>query len=567
MTNIEKNQKITYDESVVKCCLQKFAKNKELLPIIDKWVINLSKIVHRGSLIINHFLLYYLENNLDSLIPNLNDQNFFYQAFTIGLNGSTYCPTMNKGLKDFYTKHEHLYPKLERINGDKQAIKYLFNQYMVNFSTYLFTTFMKRQKVFVFEFGKYKELNKEQSYAILCKINNWKCNVDIIFDDETLNFIDCQRIILNIKDEKLDEKHLKNNLNRVLSYQYIMLFHFEMWESKVFNIAPIYSFERKFITIDIKVLYFMMKEAKIFKGKEKEFTKDKFFEVLDIKKLSKKKLGNIIQTDGISLCVHFHTLKKPKKEPKNEIIVHEENERVIGIDPGRTNLIYAVEEKDGKFIPNKLTKKQYYNDSHFTRNNKKIQKWNKEIEELTTEMAKYSSKTSKVSKYEQFLLFLIDNLNTLQDLYLQPKFARAKMDNYIHKNKTIDKFLNKFIIKGEKDPIIAYGAAKFNPTGKGEVAGPTTFLAKKCAKKFKIKFIDEFRTTKCCYDCESELKPMKRGMYDNRGLKCCDSSKCSKFRLKSRDQNSGKNIIRCYKAYPERPSYLCRNVTHCHMKR
>ena len=564
MTNIGKND---FDESIVKCCLQKYIKNKQLLPVIDKWVINLSKIVHRGSLIINHFLLYHLENNLDSLIPNLNNQNFFYQAFTIGLNGSSDCPKGIKIFKDFYNKYEHLYPKLDRTNGDTQAIRYLSNQYMVNFSNYLFTTFMKRQKIFVYEFGKYKKFDSEQSYAVLCKINNWKCNVDTIFDDETQNFINSQRKILNIKDEKLDDKYLKNNLNRVLSYQYIMLFHFEMWESKVFNIAPIYSFGRKFITIDEKILYFIMKEANIFKEKQKNFTKDKFFEVFDIKKLSKKKLGNIIQTDGISLCVHFHTPKNVKKELIEKDIIHEENERVIGIDPGRTNLIYAVEEKDGKFISNKLTKKQYYNDSHFTRNKKKVEKLNKQIEELTTEMAKYSSKTSKVSKYDQFLLFLNNNLSKLQEFYLQPKFARAKMDNYIHKNKTVDNFLNKFKIKGEKEPIIAYGAAKFNHTGKNEVAGPTTYLTKKVSKKFKIRYIDEFKTTKCCYDCESELKPMKIGSFDNRGLKCCDSNKCSKFRLKSRDKNSAKNILRCYKAYPKRPSYLCRNVTHCHTKR
>ena len=100
--------------------------------------------------------------------------------------------------------------------------------------------------------------------------------------------------------------------------------------------------------------------------------------------------------------------------------------------------------------------------------------------------------------------------------------------------------------KGEDKPVIAYGAAKFNPTGKHELSSPTSALSKRCSEHYSIVFVDEFRTTKCCNKCGNELKEMKREGREIRGLRCCRSSNCLKSHLVSRDLNAALNILTCY---------------------
>ena len=55
--------------------------------------------------------------------------------------------------------------------------------------------------------------------------------------------------------------------------------------------------------------------------------------------------------------------------------------------------------------------------------------------------------------------------------------------------------------KDQADPIIAYGDAKFSSKAKYENPAPTGSLLKRCDKKFKVKMVDEFRTTLICNRC------------------------------------------------------------------
>jgi hypothetical protein len=106
-----------------------------------------------------------------------------------------------------------------------------------------------------------------------------------------------------------------------------------------------------------------------------------------------------------------------------------------------------------------------------------------------------------------------------------------------------------------KSAIIAYGSAKFAPTGPGELAVPTTEAFKSCSKHFKIKLIDEFRTSKMCSCCGEELTKLYLGDKEIRGFRRCDSIVCQR-KLVSRDSNAAKNIRDCYL---ERPNCLRRN--------
>lgn len=93
----------------------------------------------------------------------------------------------------------------------------------------------------------------------------------------------------------------------------------------------------------------------------------------------------------------------------------------------------------------------------------------------------------------------------------------------------------------EKKPVIAFGAAKFNPNGKNELSAPTTFVSKTCARFFYTKMVDEYNTSKICPCCNSRIQKVIKKLEDGsirevRGLRRCCSTVCSQVSFKNRDR-------------------------------
>jgi hypothetical protein len=60
----------------------------------------------------------------------------------------------------------------------------------------------------------------------------------------------------------------------------------------------------------------------------------------------------------------------------------------------------------------------------------------------------------------------------------------------------MDSFFASFTTREEGRPIIAYGAASFLPTGKGEVSVPVQRVLKTCRKHYQTMLVNEYLTTK-----------------------------------------------------------------------
>ena len=115
---------------------------------------------------------------------------------------------------------------------------------------------------------------------------------------------------------------------------------------------------------------------------------------------------------------------------------------------------------------------------------------------------------------------------------------------------------------GEKKPVIAFGAAKFNPNGKNELSAPTTFVSKTCARFFHTTMVDEYNTSKVCPCCDSRIKKVVKKLEDGsirevRGLRRCGSTVCSQVSFKNRDMIGARNIRRCFLS-TDRPNSLSR---------
>jgi hypothetical protein len=117
---------------------------------------------------------------------------------------------------------------------------------------------------------------------------------------------------------------------------------------------------------------------------------------------------------------------------------------------------------------------------------------------------------------------------------------------------------------GPDKPLILYGAGKFSPSGKHELAVPTCSMSRACAARLPTIMVDEFNTTKVCSKCDTSLHPVatvnEQGQLRSvRGLRRCSSNVCAQSSFKNRDLNAALNILRCS---PDRPISLNRGSIH-----
>ena len=151
-----------------------------------------------------------------------------------------------------------------------------------------------------------------------------------------------------------------------------------------FSLPPIAGLGSRFITIDIRVLHDMLRHAGLTNAPREAFydlKDDEFRAAFDLRRLETgpKSFSHLIETDGVSMCVHLKRRKTPEEEANAKGTGRQPpppkrprpqdpapapplpGQRVIGGDPGRVNLIYVVESlEDGSEKKYVLTRRSYY---------------------------------------------------------------------------------------------------------------------------------------------------------------------------------------------------------------
>ena len=202
-----------------------------------------------------------------------------------------------------------------------------------------------------------------------------------------------------------------------------------------------------------------------------------------------------------------------------------------------------------------MTRGEYYTSAGMKTANRKAAKWEADIADAEKTFRETSPKTINEVTWDKFLADYISVYSILWDAKTAKKWGRERFRVYCLKRKTLDTFFQ--TMNGEVKPVIAYGAAKFNPTSKNELSAPTTYVSKRCAKHFPIIFVDEYNTTKVCHCCDQRLCPVMKDGREIRGLRWCRSTKRHTFL--NRDMNAALNILRCFKSGTNRPESLARN--------
>jgi hypothetical protein len=589
---------------VVKVCLLNHLHVPQLLPEINRWVFHLSKIYHRGASFFHLHLLRLLENFID--LPSF-DQSFFNQCFTTGMN-HPYKPDTQ--LLESWNQFQNLFPPIDRINGDTQAINYLAKKYQVNFFNDLKMNFFRRQFKLLALICPTKTI-ASQVQAMLNQRKPWDPDIINQLDPINQTWITLNRNLFTrmAPNQLINDAWVADHPDLALIYTYVIQKVFYQLDVTNFSIVPVVTVKSHFITIDTKVLYHMTKNVGLHSEKNvNSFNENRttywqqFFKINQLGK--ETHFAEYLETDGIAVAMHFETMAMSVQIPpisqtipstilpdpnsstsspnltalttKSKTIQLSNpnltNRRVLANDPGRTNLAYIVEEcPDGSIKKYVLTKGQYYHESHINRANRNVRRWSEEIEDLNNRLSQTTHQTPQSSELIRYIQAFNQEADRHWSHMTQKRYARNRMDVYIHKNKCLDRFFQSLVKENPEKPVIAYGDAKFAPTGRGEVSGPTTFMAKKCAQHHEVIMVNEFRTSKMCHDCgeeltllyhdaNSEIKMTKEAGHSYtkiRGLRWCGSTKCRK--LRNRDENAALNILKIAKA-SERPENLTRKL-------
>jgi hypothetical protein len=555
-------QKKFMKESVVKVSLPGHLKETMIYSVLEKWILLASKTMYRGSLVFNRLLLHFLEKKEElPILDKDKNLNLFIHCFKVGVRNTK----INPDVKEVWSTNFNGFPVDPSTIGDTQTYVCIAKAYAVAFLNSLQFCFEKRQKLYIVEWLKKKNLDKNLWHSIRCAVNNWKCKSPPPTEAE--EFINSQRSLLNPPSEGISIKWIKNNPCSVVKYFFnILQFLDEIPEAKKFSLAPLHRITRHFLTIDTEILYYLMKEAKLLDDsiskqafrKEREFYYQKIFKY---QSLSRGEFTYTVQTDGVSICFHFRSQKVVNCYEREQKI----DQRNIAIDPGRTNLVFAVERlSDGNNRTFKLSRKEYYTSSGMNERKRRCAKWQHDIAEEETTYSLISPKTCNSQQWDNFLKNVVLVYSKLWEGKTGKKWAREKFRVYGLKRKLIDRFFQR--MNGKSKPQILYGAAKFNPNSRNELSAPTTFMSSSCARFFPIRFVDEFYTSKICAKCNQVLSPVvtrdKKGQVrEIRGLRRCKSNVCSQAPFMNRDLNAALNILRCG-IEAERPTCLARETRH-----
>lgn len=541
------------EQRVVKCYLRSLIinnKKDDIVDAINQRVLAFSKRQVIASIGLN-FLIKELFHNvpLESLkdvqIPEILEVTFIRQL----LLGTQETIKTSQEIVELYKRHPYLQQKindLPRHLGDRNIYSSGAIKFSTNVWNHFWTTFKKRMYRFL------ECLEKDYRSAVLFYLMNWemtpeKKQILESLPKDILTLIELQKGILGT--EQIDEKWLKdkNNINILIRYN---IFISRFISEKQFNIIPMSKTKCHYIAIDTSTLYGVLKELNIIKCNFENFESlkaEQWQSIINTSKLEGKNnvFTNTIETDGFAVSVHF---ERPKKEKNAFKELDSSKVEYWGCDPGRTNIYFMTKKnEDGSFKSLKLSRNQYYKESGILKAREQSNRWQNTDHMKDIKLSLFSPKGYVLETFIDYVKYYLVQWNTLWMEYGSNKWSNQKMKLYGGKKRVFSSFFEK-MKNPEKITVVGYGSSKFNPSGKNEVAVPTTSAYKECINRFITIPVDEFRTTKIYHgDSKTILQGVKMNGKRNwvRGLLWYSSTIDSLNKFINRDLNASINILNC----------------------
>jgi len=578
-----------FQETVVVCCLLRtlkgFSMRKEFQDAVQKRVLQSSIKTWNASIALN-LLVREACNGKEDIstvqFPTFWDITFIRQLM-LGTKDSI------KPYKEIKELHER-YPCLVdtgRSLGDRNIYTEAAKKLSTNVKNHLKVNFPNVMKKLLY---KGFNVTKSESFEIQKNIYGWNTvrkkkkkkenNVeeeedsDPVDEEKVAYIIKYLRNVMDLQDPNTISKKWFDedmNLSHMLKLFIDCSRRLEENNEKIISILPICKIKSHFITIDTFSFVGILKELNVYKDLVSKFKKEEYDDkllwqkIVNVNKVQDKdkQFTCTVDTNGYSLNIHF---KRPKisslKDVSQKTKTSFEGKRVLGVDPGRENILTIVEEiANGIFKTYTLTRKRYYSESGISISNNRSNRWNKTIKSELNMLSLYSPKSVKVESFLDYLGVIKFNSDALWNEYTKKRWQDQRFRLYGGKKRVFARFLNS--LGPSENIVLAFGNAKFAPGGKGEQSVPTTRAYKECSYRFLIILVDEFRTSKINWKTLETLdvvmkKDKANKMVSVRGLLWCRSTIDKEGKFVNRDHNAAINILRCA-TLPNRPDVLCRN--------
>jgi len=529
--------------------------------------------------------LYNIENNNNEF--DLHNRTYINKLCCHILN-ITNKKTYNKLIDDFI-KNNQVYNNIPNRNRTTEILKEVLDNIIthikVNIQEHYIDHLLKFIKLFINYYDNNKD-NKLKFYSFILNMENNKNKIN--FNDlsnKLQEFYNEYIDIFNVKFDKYKkDKSLYYNIKispeSYFKSMYLINKEFEDYNNnikelinktedkkekdklnssiiKLFNILPSKNnYFNNYIPFNITSLASLI-NYKITKKKGKTIKQDNnliqnmFNELFNFNKLNIRK--NLIftghfETDGIGCSLQFYNIKHKitKKKEDNDLIYlnklkkeelnNLKDKKIIGIDPGKYNILYM---SDGYDKLRYTIHQRKYESGILKRNNFINKIKSEEIREIETYLSSFNSKTNYYNNFKLWLENKYKYFDKLFSFYNNNKFRRLKMEIYQKKIQSENKLVNNIKNKFGNNLILIFGDWSDEQGYRTGETSTCKGIKKKLSKYYESYLVDEYNTSKLCCKCGNKLEHYKDKF---RLLICKDCKTRTQYHYKYYDKN-----VKCLK--------------------
>ena len=502
------------------------------------------------------------------LPPNLFEQTFSRQLM-LGVDDAA---APEPAIVAYHSANPELQPSGQRHAADRNIYSSAAKRYLTNLKNAMRVEGTDRLRTFCHRFATLHNLKMNERIGMMYAIAGWRtlpAKFGCPFPATRImaeTITEHRNVLGLVGNKEINKDWLRRDacLPRLLRYNVLLNRFYETHQMKLHNVVPICRVKRHFISIDNYSLYGILKDVSYFEAGVNEAA---YLQNVDMHwncvfRISALQgcnttFGYSIETDGISMCMHF---ERPKRQTTKAMVLQMDGKKptappysmgpddvLLGNDPGRINIYYmATEMEDGSIWSSTLSRKQYYAESGILQARKTSETWNGGVQTHLDALSTVSTKGADLTTYRAYLAVYYAHRDALWAEYCKPRWSRQRLRLYGGKKRTFAHFFNRVeaAFPGKRI-VVSYGSAKFAPGGKNEVSVPTSRAYKECVyRAAKVLVTNEFRTSKIDYFDDSLLQMVALPGANPRPFRGLLWS-VQRNEFVSRDLNAALNIRRC----------------------
>lgn len=473
--------------TVVKCGLSGSLKEPALRPLIHDLVRYTSEAFHRVGLVLTYVINSAITKG-EGIVPDMTNQTFIDRAVRLNDSARAAEPALREEWDDvFYAYPEPVRPRSTGTIAAQSAR----SGYKTNIENCLVHAFEKRQAAYIRARCKLDGIWNLRWKLVQRLINgrNVKTEEKLSLTLEEVALVGQERRLLGLDwdrasrsgADKVTESWRKSNADTVWRAYHRWLTVLEALDhEKGFAMVPMPKIRASHIAIDTTLLHAMMTQAELINVDLKAFTAQRdihwhsAFKLIGLRS-NRFAFAHLVKSDGVSLSVHFQAPRTAKEEAAHSAAdrwakklaaikaarLRRDNDgvkakvpgplshlgpgdRVITIDPGKTNIMLAVEVlADGTLLVTKLTRAQYYAESGMKQAIAQSIVWNEQVERQQRSVNVYSVKTTDMDQFKAHVAALARVHEDLWEQRTRPCMARQRFGTWSGRAKALDAYFKR----------------------------------------------------------------------------------------------------------------------------